>query len=127
VPEQPLPLRVLVVDDDLDTTESFRILFTLWGHHVETANDGPAALAAAAAFRPDVVLLDIMMPGMDGYEVARRLRRMPELRETLLIALTGLGRPADVADARAAGFDRHLVKPADLAELERLLGTPGRT
>ena len=70
MPEQPLPLRVLVVDDDLDTTESFRILFTLWGHHVETANDGPAALTAAAAFRPDVVLLDIMMPGMDGYEVA---------------------------------------------------------
>jgi CheY-like chemotaxis protein len=117
------PLRVLVVDDCTDTRESLRILLRLWGHEPAEAADGPAALELAAAFRPDAVLLDLAMPGMDGYEAARRLRRLPGLEHVLLIAATGHGQAQDRTASRAAGFDHHLVKPFDPVELERLLAS----
>jgi signal transduction histidine kinase/DNA-binding response OmpR family regulator len=113
--------RILVVDDNEDGLETLAILLELSGHAVQTAADGPSALAAAETFRPDVVLLDIGLPGMDGYEVARRLRANPVFRQTRLIALTGWGQDNDRQQSRDAGFDLHLVKPIDPAELRRVL------
>jgi two-component system, OmpR family, response regulator len=118
-------LRVLVVDDCPDLRASLRILLGLWGHDVREAPDGHAALRLAAAFRPDAVLLNVGLPGLDGYEVARRLRRLPGLGGVLLVAVTGYGSPKDVAACRAAGFDHHLLKPFDPVALERLLAPSG--
>jgi two-component system CheB/CheR fusion protein len=113
--------RVLVVDDNRDAAESLAVLLRAAGHQVETANDGNAALAAARRFVPTAVLLDIGLPGMDGYEVARQLRREPG-RPPLLVAITGYGQEEDRRQALAAGFDEYLVKPADFATLTQLLG-----
>jgi CheY-like chemotaxis protein len=115
------PLRVLIVDDCPDNRETTARLLRLWGCEVRLAADGAAALAAAA-WRPDVVLLDIGLPRMDGYEVARRLRADPRTARTFLAALTGLARDEDRRRALAAGCDRHLAKPVDPDELLRLLG-----
>jgi two-component system CheB/CheR fusion protein len=119
--DSPRPFRVLVVDDHEDATASLGILLRLMGHDVRVANDGASAIEAACAFRPEVVLLDIGMPVMDGYEVARRLRREPSCDGARLIALTGYGRDEDRQRSRSAGFDDHLVKPVDLESLRRLL------
>jgi CheY-like chemotaxis protein len=115
------PLRVLVVDDHRDSRDSLSLLLGLWGHEARAAADGPSALAEAAQFVPDAVLLDVAMPGLDGLEVARRMRRLPGLGHALIVATTGLGAPRDVADALGAGCDWHMLKPLDLDELERLL------
>lgn len=114
--------RILVVDDNTDAVESLALLLELEGHDVRTALDGPAALDLASEFRPQAVLLDIGLPGMDGYDVARRLRERPETREALIIAITGYGQQEDHAPAKAAGFDHHLVQPVDPEELGALLG-----
>ena len=121
--DRPWPLRVLIVDDDRDTTDSLAALLKLWGFQPLVANDGPAALAAAAAGRPEVVLLDLAMPGMDGCAVALRLRQQPGAETIPLVALTGYGREEDRRHTRGAGFYRHLLKPVDPAELRRLLET----
>jgi two-component system OmpR family response regulator len=113
--------RILVVDDNTDAVESLALLLELEGHDVKTALDGPAALELASDFRPEAVLLDIGLPGMDGYEVARRLRDRPETREALIIAITGYGQLEDRALTKAAGFNHHLVKPVDPEELGALL------
>jgi two-component system CheB/CheR fusion protein len=113
--------RVLVVEDNADVAESLAMLLRVGGHEVCTAQDGPAALEAAAAYRPNVILLDIGLPRMDGYEVARRLREQGTLQGSLLIALTGYGQEEDRRRSHEAGFDAHLTKPADLAALENLL------
>ncbi len=118
----PRPVRVLIVDDDRDTTDSLAVLLRTWGFCPLVAYDGPTALAVATAERPDVVLLDIGLPGLDGYEVARRLRRQPWAAGVRLLALTGYGQEKDRQEADAAGFDRHLVKPFDPEELGELLG-----
>jgi two-component system CheB/CheR fusion protein len=102
-----------VVDDSVDGSESLAMLLRLGGHAVRVVHDGAAALAAAQAERPDVVLLDIGLPGMDGYEVARRLRQTSGLNGVLLVALTGWGQDEDRRRSREAGFDHHLVKPVD--------------
>jgi PAS domain S-box-containing protein len=117
----PPSRRVLVIDDNVDAAESLALLLRVSGHEVRTAHDGPAGLEAALAFRPEVVLLDIGLPGMNGYEVARRLRAAAELREVLLVALTGYGQEEDRRRSREAGFDRHLVKPAAPDELVAVL------
>ncbi|MBO9515899.1 MAG: response regulator [Variovorax sp.] len=109
--------RVLVVDDNLDAAAGIEALLRLDGHEVRLAPDGEQALVALAALRPDVVILDIGLPKIDGYEVARRMRGMPEGRGALLIALTGYGQSEDRQAALAAGFDRHFVKPADAGQL----------
>jgi PAS domain S-box-containing protein len=116
-----LPLRVLVVDDNTDAADSLALMLRLNGHEVETANDGPAALQAAPRFGPDVVLLDIGMPGMNGYEVAVRLRDQVAGQRALLVALTGWGQDDDRRRAMDAGFDHHLTKPVDLGHLNLVL------
>jgi signal transduction histidine kinase/ActR/RegA family two-component response regulator len=113
--------RILVVDDKADAADSLSLLLRITGHEVQTVYDGPAALEAARAFRPEIVFLDIGMPGMDGYEVARRLRREPGLEHSLLVALTGYNREEDVRLCREAGFDLHLSKPADLEVVRRVI------
>jgi CheY-like chemotaxis protein len=113
--------RVLVVDDNRDCAEMLCEVLQAYGCVTRVAHDGPAALEAAACFKPEVALVDISLPRMDGYELARRLRQLPALREIKLIAVTGYSECADRRRSEQAGFDRHLVKPVDLEELRRLV------
>lgn len=114
-------MRVLVVDDNRDAAEMVATVLEMEGHETRAVNDGAQALDCVEQYRPHVVVLDIGLPGIDGYEVARRLRRLPAAREALLIALTGYGQNTDQARARQAGFDHHLVKPADMAVVLSLI------
>ena len=113
--------RLLLVDDNVDAVESLAILLRTAGHEVATAYDAPSALACADAHAPDLIVLDIGLPGMDGYALAREIRGRPHLRDVVLVALTGYDKPEDRARARAMGFDHHLAKPAGMAELSRVL------
>jgi CheY-like chemotaxis protein len=115
------PLRVLAADDDVDTTDSLALLLKLWGHEARVAYDAPAALMTALVYRPDVVLLDIALPWMDGYQVAKQLRRHTTFENALLVALTGYGQEKDFGRSGAAGLDLHLVKPVDPESLRELL------
>ncbi|HYG63443.1 MAG TPA: ATP-binding protein [Thermoanaerobaculia bacterium] len=119
--------RILVVDDNLDSAESLGMLLQIMGHDVRVAHDGLRALEVAAEHRPEVVLLDIGMPGMNGYDVARRLREWDATRSSLLVAMTGWGQDEDRRRSKEAGFDHHLVKPLDPKSLEGLLATPPRS
>jgi PAS domain S-box-containing protein len=120
-PAPPRRRHILVVDDNRDAADSLAELLRMVGHDVVLAHDGAQALEVAAANHPDTVLLDIGLPGMDGYEVARRLRARPEFARARLIALTGYGQSSDRRATSEAGFEAHLVKPVDFVELERLL------
>jgi PAS domain S-box-containing protein len=115
------PLRVLVVEDNLDAAESMAGLLNLWGHRVRVVHDGRSALEAARAEQPDAVLLDIGLPGLDGYEVARRLRRDLGMRQSVLVAMTGYGQPEDRRRSRESGIDHHFVKPVEPSLLRELL------
>lgn len=115
------PRRVLVVDDNKDAADSMASLLRMQHHVVQTAYSGPAALGAARVFKPEIVFLDIGLPGMDGFEIARRLRQFPETRGSRLIALTGYGQEDDRRRSQEAGFDRHIVKPLDPHALSALL------
>jgi CheY-like chemotaxis protein len=115
------PLRVLLVDDHEEAVTALHALLEIWGHEVRSALDGPSALAIARELAPQVVLLDIGLPEMDGWEVARRLRRRPETAAATLVALTGYGQDADRARSRDAGFDHHLVKPVNPQKLKERL------
>jgi len=117
--------RVMVVDDSVDGAESMSILLEMLGHEVRVMYDGAAAIAAAGDFKPEVVLLDIGLPGIDGYQVARALRAEPATAGALLIALTGYGQESDRQRTRDAGFDHHLVKPASLDDIERVIAAGG--
>jgi PAS domain S-box-containing protein len=117
------PKRVLIVDDNEDLVEMSNMLVQSFGHETAVARDGPTALALAGSFRPDVVLLDIGMPGMDGYEVARRLRADATHQGVTLIAITGWGQDDDRRRTREAGFDHHLTKPPDPEQLRLLLSS----
>ena len=117
----PAPRKILVVDDNHDSAESLQLLLSLLGHQVVTAFDGPSALLTAAEHRPEVVILDLGLPGMSGYEVAPKLRAIPELHAVAIFALSGFGGPRDREKTRAAGFDAHLVKPVDVDALGALL------
>ena len=114
-------LRMLVVDDNVDETESLAMLMRELGHDVRTAHDGPTALEAALDHRPHVVLLDIGLPGLDGYEVAKRMRQQPILQNAVFVAMTGYGRESDRQRAQEAGFDHHLVKPARFEQMQKIL------
>jgi len=115
------PLRVLVVDDNVDAAEMLGSLLELLHHVVKVAHHGETALQTAAHFGPDVVLLDIGLPGLDGYEVAKRLRTLPSCANAVLVAVTGYGREEDRRNAQQAGFDLHLTKPVAFEDLEKLL------
>jgi PAS domain S-box-containing protein len=119
------PARVLMVEDNPDAAESLVMILELLGHHVRVVHDGLAALEVARSNVPDIMLVDIGLPGMNGYEVARAVRSAPELKNIVLVALTGYGRPEDKTQALAAGFDYHLVKPVDLDALGDLVAQLG--
>jgi PAS domain S-box-containing protein len=123
--------RVLVVDDNIDTARGVSKLLKLLGHNVRIAHDGPTAIEVARAHRPEIVLLDIGLPAMDGYEVARRLRTDECCKHSLIVAVSGYGQDEARSRSRAAGFDQHLVKPVDYGALmslfaEPALGSPGQ-
>lgn len=113
--------RVLVVDDNVDAADMLAEALQLEGHEVRVCHDGPAALSCLERFVPDVAILDIGLPVMDGNELARRLRQRPELKGLRMIAITGYGRDSDKMGTRDSGFDHHLVKPLDLAELAAVM------
>ena len=117
----PHSLRVLLIEDDPDGAASMMLLLQLFGHHVSVARDGPTALRLASADVPDLMLVDLGLPGMDGCELVRRARQTPALRGVWLVALTGFGRDEDRRLTRAAGFDLHLLKPVDPEHLRKLL------
>ena len=117
----PNGLRVLVVEDDADTAQSMAMWLETLGHAPFLARTGPGAVDAARAQLPDVVLLDIALPGLDGYEVARQIRQLEAPRKPLLVAITGYGRDEDRRRAGEAGIDLHLLKPANLDHLGELL------
>jgi PAS domain S-box-containing protein len=120
------PLRVLVVDDNLDAADSLVALLEVLGHTTTVAHDGVQALQVARGFVPDLVILDIGLPGMSGYDVAREIRRSAELRKVVLIALTGWGSESDQRQSQEAGFDQHLTKPVSLEALEQALAAAAR-
>jgi CheY-like chemotaxis protein len=127
-PGQPAgrSLRVLVVEDNVDAADSLSLLLRLFGHNVEVARTGPTALEMALASRPEVVLLDIGLPGMDGYEVARRMRENPEFKDVMMCALTGYSpSEADRQRQQETGFDHYYVKPVELETLLELFKTIG--
>ena len=121
IPPKRRPLRVLVVDDYGDNLAAQGLLIRIWGHEVATAGDGAAALETAPAFLPDVVLMDIGMPGMDGYETASRLRELPGLSGAAFVAVTGHGMAEDVRRTADAGFDSLMLKPVQPDDLRALL------
>ena len=114
-------LRVLIVDDNVDLVEVLELQVEQLGHEVRCAYDGQAAISLALTYRPHVVLLDLGLPGMNGIDVARELRRHPETAEARLVALTGWGQADDRRKTLEAGFDHHLTKPSDPQTLEALL------
>lgn len=113
--------RILIVDDNRDAAASLAMLLQLTGNHTQTAFDGPAALEVAASFKPEIVLLDIGLPGLNGYEVARRMRQEPWGKEAKLVAVTGWGQLEDRQRSKEAGFDAHMVKPVDHDLLAKIL------
>ena len=123
--DAPLPLpkgrRVLVVDDNVDAAKSLALLLEMTGHEVMLAYDGIHAVDLAKSFQPEFVLLDIGLPGLDGYGVAKQIRLQDALKDTVLVALTGYGQDSDRQRSQAAGFDHHLTKPADFDEIELIL------
>jgi CheY-like chemotaxis protein len=123
-PDVPVPatgLRILVVDDNRDSAESLALMLQMIGHDARSATDGLSGLETASAFRPEVVFLDIAMPRLNGYDLARRIRDQHWGRGLSLIAMTGLSRPEDERRAREAGFNYHLVKPVGFEEVVQLL------
>jgi CheY-like chemotaxis protein len=119
------PLRILVADDNEDGREMLEYLLTADGHIVAKAADGRDALETAATFCPDVAILDIGMPGLNGYGVAQSLRNTSQTSSLVLVALSGLGQPEDKARATSAGFDRHFTKPVDINSLRAFLAATG--
>ncbi len=118
-----IPLRILIVDDNVDTVLSFSMLLSRFGHEVRTAHDGLTAIQVAADYIPDVILLDIGLPGLNGYEVAKKIRMQPRLRHVVLVALTGYGQESDRQASMEAGFDHHLIKPARMDQVRKILAT----
>ncbi|MHB8899797.1 MAG: ATP-binding response regulator, partial [Thermoguttaceae bacterium] len=119
-------LRALVVDDNVCAARILEMLLQELGHRVQMAHTGPTALAAAIEQRPDVILMDIGLPELDGFEVARRIRQQPALRDTVLVAITGYGQESDRQHSREAGFDHHLVKPADFEKIRHILAAASK-
>lgn len=119
--EQETPRKILIVDDRSDSAQTLSVLLSRRGHVTRMAFTGPDAVVAATEFIPEIILLDIGLPGMNGFEVARKVRSIPALEGVLLIAISGYGRDEDIAEARAAGFDEYLIKPMNLTELREII------
>jgi CheY-like chemotaxis protein len=113
--------RVMIVDDNVDCANSLALLVRLWGHDAITAHDGRRAVELARSYRPNMIFLDLSLPGLDGYEVSRQLRQEPSFEGTLLVALTGFGGEQARQRSRLAGFDLHLVKPVEVEVLQNLI------
>ncbi len=122
--EKPVAMkrRVLVVDDNRDAAMSLELMLAMMGNEIRTAHDGLEAVEAAATFRPDLILLDIGLPKLNGYDACRRIRQQPWSKGTFIAALTGWGQEEDRRRSTEAGFNLHIVKPVDLPALEKLLG-----
>lgn len=120
---RPAKRRILIVDDLKDSADSLSILLRTVGHEVETAYDGEEAVAVAERLRPHVILLDLGMPKMNGYETCRRIREQAWGREVFIVALTGWGQKDDLRRTEEAGFDSHMVKPAEPAALKKMLAS----
>jgi signal transduction histidine kinase/CheY-like chemotaxis protein len=120
------PRRVLIVEDNADSRAMLHAMLELWGHEVHEAPDGETGLAQAVAVRPDIALIDVGLPGLDGYELARQIRASVGGVHIFLVAVTGYGEPDDLRRARSAGFDSHLAKPVDVKTLAAILGAAGR-
>jgi len=123
-PSAPSPRRILIVEDSRDSRDMLRYLLERAGHEVHEAADGPSGVDAILKVRPDIALVDVGLPGLDGYEVARRVRAALAGRAVRLVALTGYGLPEDHRRSQEAGFDAHLVKPVDPARLAAVLAVP---
>src|SRR5262249_38652949 len=123
IPTKASARRILIVDDNEDSAESMALLLQLDEHQVQMAHDGLTALKLAQSFQPDIILLDIGLPGMNGYDVARRLRAQSDTSGAQLIALTGYGQEEDQQRSKEAGFDYHLVKPVEPETLQALLNS----
>ncbi|MHB0956888.1 MAG: response regulator [Pirellulaceae bacterium] len=119
--DEPHSLRILVVDDQAITAEMLSILLQTCGHEVQVAHNGPDALRLAVDLQPHMVLLDIGLPGMTGYEVARQIRQDSRINEAYLVAITGYVREEDRQRSKEAGFDVHLVKPVEFDDLKKVL------
>lgn len=124
---QACPRRVLIVDDNSDASETLEMLLQLWGYEVRSVHSGLEALEVAPEYRPEVVLLDIGLPGMSGYDVAQRLREVPGFSDVVLVAVTGYGQDNDRSRSRDAGFDHHLVKPVEPDKLQALIASVSRS
>jgi CheY-like chemotaxis protein len=122
-----LRLEILVVDDNTDVVETTSMLLQAWGHRTFTAHDGASGLALVMSQTPDAVLMDLGMPRIDGFELARRIRELPGGQAVKLIAMSGWGQPADRERALAAGIDEHLVKPVDPVRLREVLDRIAKT
>jgi CheY-like chemotaxis protein len=123
-PQQPVqPSRILVVEDNRDAADMFVMMLQRFGHEAHAAYSSQSALEMAVHYPPDIVLLDIGLSGMDGYEVARHLRQHPQTKEVWVIAMTGYGQDSDRQRTQEAGFDYHVVKPVDSRQLRALLAT----
>jgi CheY-like chemotaxis protein len=114
--------RVLVVDENRDAADSLALILGQMGHEVRVSYDSREAIEVARSLGPDIVFLDLVMPGIDGYEVARQMRSDPQLQHALIVAVTGFGGEEDRERSRKAGIDHHVVKPIDLEFIESLLG-----
>jgi two-component system CheB/CheR fusion protein len=125
--QNPKSTRVLVVDDNVDAAQTLAELLDWFGHRTFVAHDGPTALEVARVNQPEVILLDIGLPGMDGYEVARQIRQEPGLSQALLVAVSGYGQEEDRRRSRDVGMDGHMVKPVDLEALQQLLSKAVRS
>src|ERR687888_1648827 len=119
--EAAQPCRVLVVDDNEDSVESLAMLLRMLGHEVATANDGEQALTVAEGFRPDVAILDIGLPKLNGYDLAKQMRARPWARDVVLVALTGWGQDQHRRRSAESGFNHHLTKPVELEVLQQIL------
>ena len=111
------------MDDNVDAAESLAVLLKANGHEVRAVHDGPSALEAAREYHPNLILLDIGLPGMNGFEVAKKVREELELGNVVLVAMTGYGQESDKQRSQEAGFDHHLVKPADFSTVQQILAT----
>jgi CheY-like chemotaxis protein len=120
-------VRVLIVEDNHDAADSLATVLRAWGHEVRVAYDGLEALCAIETFSPDVVLADIGLPGLDGFGLAEKLRRKPETKNAVLIAVTAYSDPVSRRRARAAGMKKHFVKPVDLGQMQQTLAECARS